>query len=199
MKLFYSKIGSQTININGENVKFVNCLAEVDDNFGQEALKLGLDGLYEDGKQPAYETPKEVQMMSEFKDKEDFYQEELGRLRGIIESQKKKIEGLEIELQNWKNEYEKEHQTLVNYVEQVSKESVLKATIDEGSKESEDIEGAPDDASDFDEESLRQELFEMKKDDLIAFAEKECGIPSAELKGLKKDAIVDKIMLAQAE
>lgn len=47
MELFYASVGSQTININGQRVKFNNCIAEVEEEFGAEVLKLGLPGLYE--------------------------------------------------------------------------------------------------------------------------------------------------------
>ena len=42
MKLFNRKAGNKTINYNGKNVKFVNCVAEVEDDFGKEVLKLGI-------------------------------------------------------------------------------------------------------------------------------------------------------------
>lgn len=199
MKLFYSKIGSRTININGELVKFVDCVAEVADDFGKEALELGLPGLYEHGKQPVYETPKEIQMMSDFKDKEDFYQGEIARLKGMCESYKKKIEGLEVEVKNWKDEYNKEHAAFVKFAEEVSKEA-LQAPKDEAPAPAPEeapekpAEGTGAESESADDAELRKELSEMKKDDLVAFAEKECKIDSAELKGLKKDEIIDRII-----
>ena len=73
MILYNRKAVNQTVMLNGKPVKFVGCKAEVSDEFGTEVLKLGIPDLYEDGKQPAFETPKEVRMKSEFKDREDFY------------------------------------------------------------------------------------------------------------------------------
>ena len=105
MKLFDRKAGNKTINYNGKNVKFVNCVAEVEDNFGKEVLKLGIPDLYEHGKQPVFETPKEVQMKSDFKDREEWYKKEIARLTNINTANKKKIEELEQEVENWKNEY----------------------------------------------------------------------------------------------
>lgn len=203
MKLFYSKIGSRTININGENVKFVNCIAEVAEDFGAEALKLGLPGLYEDGKQPAFETPKEVQMMSDFKDKEDFYQGEIARLKGIVDAKDQKIKGLEVELQNWKDEYNKEHAAFVKFVDDTSKGIIEAPKTYAPEQVPEKVEDAPvgpnsaekpEEGVPTDEGELRKELSEMKKEDLVSFAEKECGIDPAELKGFKKDAIIDRII-----
>ena len=199
MKLFYSKIGSRTININGELVKFVDCVAEVADDFGKEALELGLPGLYEYGKQPVYETPREIQMMSDFKDKEDFYQGEIARLKGMCESYKKKIEGLEVEVKNWKDEYNKEHAAFVKFAEEVSKETLQRPKNETPAPSSEPTSKEPIENTDAENKSaddaeLRKELSEMKKDDLISFAEKECGIDSAELKGMKKDEIINRII-----
>mgnify|MGYP001226728579 CR=1 FL=1 len=95
MKLFNRKAGNKTINYNGKNVKFVNCVAEVEDDFGKEVLKLGIPDLYEHGKQPVFETPKEVQMKSDFKDREEWYKKEIARLTNVNTANKKKIEELE--------------------------------------------------------------------------------------------------------
>ena len=105
MKLFNRKAGNKTINYNGKNVKFVNCVADVEDDFGKEVLKLGIPDLYEHGKQPVFETPKEVQMKSDFKDREEWYKKEIARLTNVNTANKKKIEELEQEVENWKNEY----------------------------------------------------------------------------------------------
>ena len=72
MKLFYAKVGTQVVNINGTRVKFDNCIAEVEDAFGEEALALGLPGLYEDGTQPAFQTPREVALQASAADREEF-------------------------------------------------------------------------------------------------------------------------------
>ena len=113
MKLFNRKAGNKTINYNGKNVKFVNCVAEVEDDFGKEVLKLGIPDLYEHGKQPVFETPKEVQMKSDFKDREEWYKKEIARLTNVNTANKKKIEELEQEVENWKNEYNREHEARI--------------------------------------------------------------------------------------
>ena len=116
MKLFNRKAGNKTINYNGKNVKFVNCVAEVEDDFGKEVLKLGIPDLYEHGKQPVFETPKEVQMKSDFKDREEWYKKEIARLTNVNTANKKKIEELEQEVENWKNEYNREHEARIQLV-----------------------------------------------------------------------------------
>lgn len=91
MKLFNRKAGNKTINYNGKNVKFVNCVAEVEDDFGKEVLKLGIPDLYEHGKQPVFETPKEVQMKSDFKDREEWYKKEIARLTNVNTANKRRL------------------------------------------------------------------------------------------------------------
>ena len=181
MKLFNRKAGSKVININGKNVKFVNCVAEVDDEFGKEALKLGLPNLYEHGKQPVFETPKEVQMKSDFNDREEWYKKELARLTNINTSQKKKIEELEQEIVNWKGEYEKEHEARLKLAEGMipAAETVTPpepenhaAEAVETTEDENPLVGDGGEASltpEQEEESFRKELSGMKKDELIAF------------------------------
>ena len=106
MKIFNKQIHSKVINICGQNVAFSNCVAEVSDEFGQEILSLGIPDFYEYGKQPAYETPKEVAMKADFSEKEAFYQGEILRYKNQAEGYKKRATDLEIELKNWKGLYE---------------------------------------------------------------------------------------------
>ena len=77
-------------------------MATVDDAFGAEILKLGFPDLYEKGKEPAYQTPKEVALKSDFKDREAFYQKELARLTNVSEARAKKVKELEAEVKAWK-------------------------------------------------------------------------------------------------
>lgn len=180
MKLFDKKIGNQTVNFNGRKVTFVNSVAEVDDAFGAEILKMGFPDLYEFGKQPIYETPKEIQMKTDFSEKEEWYKGECSRLRNIADSRKKQVEALEAEVKLWKEEYEKEKSARLALVENLSKDSEVmpdKPEVTEPEQPKNDEQegetsmmgntlpcSTPDD-------DLRDELSSLKKDELIAFAE----------------------------
>lgn len=201
MKLFDKKIGNQIVNFNGKKVAFVNSVAEVDDAFGAEILKMGFPDIYEFGKQPVYETPKEIQMKTDFSEKEEWYKGECSRLRNIADSRKKQVEDLEAEVKLWKEEYEKEKAARLALVENLSKEdkSTSEAfeevgstheTSDEvelnqsendeqGSEEEVKGENVSGETSD---EALREELASLKKDELLAFA-KDNGL---EVDGLDK-------------
>lgn len=196
MKLFDKKIGNQIVNFNGRKVTFVNSVAEVDDVFGAEILKMGFADLYELGKQPVYETPKEIQMKTDFSEKEEWYKGECARLRNIADSRKKQVEDLEAEVKLWKEEYEKEKMARLALVENLSRgaeptpeiseehEPEQPKTDEQGSEEEVTGEVAPEETSD---EALREELASLKKDELLAFA-KDNGL---EVDGLEKRTKAD--------
>lgn len=196
MKLFDKKIGNQTVNFNGRKVTFVNSVAEVDDSFGAEILKMGFADLYELGKQPVYETPKEIQMKTDFSEKEEWYKGECSRLRNIADSRKKQVEDLESEVKLWKEEYEKEKAARLALVENLSRATESTPEVpdetepeqpknEEQSGEEEVVdEAAPEETSD---EALREELASLKKDELLAFA-KDNGL---EIDGLEKKTKAD--------
>lgn len=209
MKLFNRKAGNKVININGTNVKFVNCVAEVEDEFGKEALKLGLPNLYEHGKQPVFETPKEVQMKSDFNDREEWYKKEIARLTNINTSQKKKIEELEQEVVNWKGEYEKEHEARLKLAEGIIPaaetvtppapenfvEDPAETTGDENPAEG---DGGETLTPEQEEEALREELSGMKKDELIAFGT-ESGFDMAAISEKTKAEIIEFLVASSKE
>jgi hypothetical protein len=201
MKLFDKKIGNQIVNFNGKKVVFVNSVAEVDDAFGAEILKMGFPDIYEFGKQPVYETPKEVQMKTDFSEKEEWYKGECSRLRNIADSRKKQVEDLEAEVKLWKEEYEKEKAARLALVENLSKEdkSTSEALEEVGSthetsdevelNQSENDEQSSEEevkgenvSGETSDEALREELASLKKDELLAFA-KDNGL---EVDGLDK-------------
>lgn len=180
MKLFDKKIGNQTVNFNGRKVTFVNSVAEVDDAFGVEILKMGFPDIYEFGKQPVYETPKEIQMKTDFSEKEEWYKGECSRLRNIADSRKKQVEDLEAEVKLWKEEYEKEKLARLALVENLSKDSEVipdKPEVTEQEQPKNDEQENETSAmgnvipSDTSDDDLRDELSSLKKGELITFAE----------------------------
>lgn len=214
MKLFNRKAGNKVININGTNVKFVNCVAEVEDEFGKEALKLGLPNLYEHGKQPVFETPKEVQMKSDFNDREEWYKKEIARLTNINTSKKKKIEELEQEIVNWKGEYEKEHEARLKLAEGIvsapetvtppAPEAIVENPTEgtgeetQGDADPEVTGGEGTPTPEEEEATLRKELGVMKKDELIAFGQ-EGGIDMTAVAEKTKAEIIEFLVNASKE
>lgn len=187
MKLFNAKIGTQTINVNGTLVRFVNCIAEVDDALGAEVLGMGFPDLYEYGKQPVYETPREIRMQSDFAEKEAWYQEECTRLKNIAATRKERIKELEMEIDTWKKEYEKERAARVALAENMTamQQEIAEHPVEEAEV---DTTAAPPT-----EDEIRMELAPLKKNELIDFAVKS-GFTADEVADRTKTEIIDMIV-----
>lgn len=201
MELFSRKAGNKRININGKLIQFKNGVATVEDDFGAEILKLGLPDLYEKGKEPAFQTPKEVQLKSDFKDKEEWYQKELARVTNVSEARQRKINELEAEVRVWKEEYQKEHDLRIkeasNRSNQPEPEHVNSQQAKDGVEDQKPTENpVKDDEVPSEEEQLRKELSSMTKKQLLEFgAEAEIDMePVKSEKSVQKiiDFIVEK-------
>ena len=205
MILYNRKAVNQTVMLNGQPVKFVACKAVVADDFGQEVLKLGIPDIYEDGKQPAFETPKEVRMKSEFKDREDFYLREIQKYKNMVESYKVQLKTAQADASLWKAEYEKEHNLRIQLIEdgKAVAEAAAEAQAEEPANDPKPTENEVHEASseaqvavESEVEDLRKDLSAMKKDELIAFGQ-ESGLDMSSVEGLTKKEIVEYILSAK--
>lgn len=197
MKLYSRKTRTKVVNINGQKVQFVNGVAEVEDDFGAEVLKLGLPEMYEYGKQPAFVTPKEVQMKSDFKDREDWYKRELERITNVKEAREAEVKKLKTEVEMWKQEYQKEHDLRVALASGTAPEA--KAEAIPSVQEEKSLENPKEETTATQEDSdLRIELEKMKKDELIKFGE-ESGFDMSEIKNQTKAEIVEFLLNSSKE
>lgn len=197
MKLYSRKTGTKVVNINGQKVQFVNGVAEVEDDFGAEVLKLGLPEMYEYGKQPAFVTPKEVQMKSDFKDREDWYKRELERITNVKEAREAEVKKLKTEVEMWKQEYQKEHDLRVALASGTAPEA--KAEAIPSVQEEKSLENPKEETTATQGDSdLRIELEKMKKDELIKFGE-ESGFDMSEIKNQTKAEIVEFLLNSSKE
>lgn len=197
MKLYSRKTGTKVVNINGQKVQFVNGVAEVEDDFGAEVLKLGLPEMYEYGKQPAFVTPKEVQMKSDFKDREDWYKRELERITNVKEAREAEVKKLKTEVEMWKQEYQKEHDLRVALASGTVPEA--KAEAIPSVQEEKSLENPKEETTATQEDSdLKAELEKMKKDELIKFGE-ESGFDMSEIKNQTKAEIVEFLLNSSKE
>ena len=197
MKLYSRKTGTKVVNINGQKVQFVNGVAEVEDDFGAEVLKLGLPEMYEYGKQPAFVTPKEVQMKSDFKDREDWYKRELERITNVKEAREAEVKKLKTEVEMWKQEYQKEHDLRVALASGIAPEA--KAEAIPSVQEEKSLENPKEETTATQEDSdLKAELEKMKKDELIKFGE-ESGFDMSEIKNQTKAEIVEFLLNSSKE
>lgn len=197
MKLYSRKTGTKVVNINGQKVQFVNGVAEVEDDFGAEVLKLGLPEMYEYGKQPAFVTPKEVQMKSDFKDREDWYKRELERITNVKEAREAEVKKLKTEVEMWKQEYQKEHDLRVALASGTAPEA--KAEAIPSVQEEKSLENPKEETTATQEDSdLKAEMEKMKKDELIKFGE-ESGFDMSEIKNQTKAEIVEFLLNSSKE
>lgn len=197
MKLYSRKTGTKVVNINGQKVQFVNGVAEVEDDFGAKVLKLGLPEMYEYGKQPAFVTPKEVQMKSDFKDREDWYKRELERITNVKEAREAEVKKLKTEVEMWKQEYQKEHDLRVALASGTAPEA--KAEAIPSVQEEKSLENPKEETTATQEDSdLKAELEKMKKDELIKFGE-ESGFDMSEIKNQTKAEIVEFLLNSSKE
>ena len=197
MKLYSRKTGTNLVNLYGQKVQFVNGVAEVEDDFGAEVLKLGLPEMYEYGKQPAFVTPKEVQMKSDFKDREDWYKRELERITNVKEAREAEVKKLKTEVEMWKQEYQKEHDLRVALASGTALEA--KAEAIPSVQEEKSLENPKEETTATQEDSdLKAELEKMKKDELIKFGD-ESGFDMSEIKNQTKAEIVEFLLNSSKE
>lgn len=190
MKIFSKKAKTSLVNYGGEIVKFENCVAEVSDELGKKILEGGYADVYEYGKQPVFQTPKEIQMKSDFKEKEDWYQKEISRLTNIANARKSEVESLKVEVATWKEEYEKEHQARLAILERIGISEG--ETLEEKKETSEGVvEEKESDKKAIEE--IQKELQSLKKEELISFGE-EMNLDMSSIKDKTKSEIIDYIL-----
>ena len=153
--------------------------------------------MYEYGKQPAFVTPKEVQMKSDFKDREDWYKRELERITNVKEAREAEVKKLKTEVEMWKQEYQKEHDLRVALASGTAPEA--KAEAIPSVQEEKSLENPKEETTATQEDSdLKAELEKMKKDELIKFGE-ESGFDMSEIKNQTKAEIVEFLLNSSKE
>ena len=168
------------IALNGGPVQFVNGRAEVSEELYQEIVSRKLPDIYKEGEEPEFKTRLEEKLRSEVKEGNKEYEEEIKRLKNIVEAQKVEISKKEKEIEVWKKCVEdlkagnKETQTVAPEPETKQEVSI---------KEEEDDE-------------VKTALKKMKVDELKELAMTEDGgsFKEEDLKGKKKEEIIDMIL-----
>lgn len=168
------------IVLNGGPVQFVNGRAEVSEELYQEIVSRKLPDIYKEGEEPEFKTRLEEKLRSEVKEGNKEYEEEIKRLKNIVEAQKVEISKKEKEIEVWKKCVEdlkaenKETQAVAPELETKQEVSI---------KEEEDDE-------------VKTALKKMKVDELKELAMTEDGgsFKEEDLKGKKKEEIIDMIL-----
>lgn len=167
------------IMLNGGPVQFVNGRAEVSEELYQEIVSRKLPDIYKEGEEPEFKTRFEEKLRSEVKEGNKEYEEEIKRLKNIVEAQKVEISKKEKEIEVWKKCVED-----------------LKA----GNKEAQTVAPEPETKQETpikeEDDEVKTALKKMKVDELKELAMTEDGgsFKEEDLKGKKKEEIIDMIL-----
>lgn len=168
------------IALNGGPVQFVNGRAEVSEELYQEIVSRKLPDIYKEGEEPEFKTRLEEKLRSEVKEGNKEYEEEIKRLKNIVEAQKVEISKKEKEIEVWKKCVED-----------------LKA----GNKETQAVAPEPEPKQEVsikeeEDDEVKTALKKMKVDELKELAMTEDGgsFKEEDLKGKKKEEIIDMIL-----
>lgn len=168
------------IVLNGGPVQFVNGRAEVSEELYQEIVSRKLPDIYKEGEEPEFKTRLEEKLRSEVKEGNKEYEEEIKRLKNIVEAQKVEISKKEKEIEAWKKCVED-----------------LKA----GNKETQAVAPEPEPKQEVsikeeEDDEVKTALKKMKVDELKELAMTEDGgsFKEEDLKGKKKEEIIDMIL-----
>lgn len=168
------------IVLNGGPVQFVNGRAEVSEELYQEIVSRKLPDIYKEGEEPEFKTRLEEKLRSEVKEGNKEYEEEIKRLKNIVEAQKVEISKKEKEIEVWKK--------CVEDLKAGNKETQAAAPEPE-TKQEDSIKEEEDD-------EVKTALKKMKVDELKELAMTEDGgsFKEEDLKGKKKEEIIDMIL-----
>ena len=168
------------IVLNGGPVQFVNGRAEVSEELYQEIVSRKLPDIYKEGEEPEFKTRLEEKLRSEVKEGNKEYEEEIKRLKNIVEAQKVEISKKEKEIEVWKK--------CVEDLKAGNKETQAAAPEPETKREA-SIKEEEDD-------EVKTALKKMKVDELKELAMTEDGgsFKEEDLKGKKKEEIIDMIL-----
>jgi hypothetical protein len=157
-------------------IQFQNGIAEIDEKLWKEICDKKFPNIYKEGDEPEYKTKFEDSIRSEIKENYKEYEDEIVRLKGIIEAQKITIDQKDKEISNWK--------AVVEEMKNTKKGSEEKPKVEE-IKEDQNIDS-----------ELLKDLKSMKKDELINVAKSEDGgqYTDEDLEGKTKDEIIIMIL-----
>lgn len=169
------------IMLNGGPVQFVGGRAEVSEELYQEIVSREIPDIYKEGEEPEYKTRLEEKLRSEVKEGNQEFEEEIKRLKNIIEAQKVEISRKEKEVEMWKK--------CVEELKAGKQEMV--ATPEPETKPEEEIPIKQEE-----DDEVKTVLKKMKVDELKELAMTEDGgsFKEEDLKGKKKEEIIDMIL-----
>lgn len=185
MKVKSRVYSNQSLKFGKGVVKFVNGEAEVSEELYQEIVDRKFPNIFKEGEEPEYRTKFEEQLRKDVKDGNKEFEDEIKRLKNIVEAQKSEINRKDGEIVSWKKVVEDLKHEIEVFKLTLNKSSEKTETkVEEKTAESEEIS------------EIRKDLEGMKVAELKALAmEEDYGnFEEADLKDKKKEEIINMIL-----
>lgn len=185
MKIKSRVYSNQSLKFEKGIVKFVNGEAEVSDELYQEIVDRKFPNIFEEGKEPEYRTKFEDQIRKDVKEGNQEYEEEIRRLKNIIEAQKSEINRKDGEIASWKKVVDDlKHEIDVFKLTATNGAMKTETKVEEQVVENEEIS------------EIRKDLEGMKVAELksLAMEEDYGNFQESDLKDKKKEDIINMIL-----
>lgn len=162
---------SHKIALNNGVIEFHSGVAEISEELWNEIVERKFPNIYKEGEEPEYKTPLEAQLRKEVSEGNKEFEEEIKRLKNIVEAQKIELAEKDKEITSWKKA-----------VENLQKGNIEnpKDTVEEKSVD----------------EELFKELSSLTVKELIEMGTTEVGggFNKEDFNNKKKDEIIEMIM-----
>lgn len=162
---------SHKIALNNGVIEFHSGVAEISEELWNEIVERKFPNIYKEGEEPEYKTPLEAQLRKEVSEGNKEFEEEIKRLKNIVEAQKIELAEKDKEITSWKKA-----------VENLQKGNIEnpKDTVEEKSVD----------------EELFKELSSLTVKELIKMGTTEVGggFNKEDFNNKKKDEIIEMIM-----
>lgn len=97
---------SHKIALNNGVIEFHSGVAEISEELWNEIVERKFPNIYKEGEEPEYKTPLETQLRKEVSEGNKEFEEEIKRLKNIVEAQKIELAEKDKEITSWKKAVE---------------------------------------------------------------------------------------------
>lgn len=166
---------SHKIALNNGAIEFHNGVAEISEELWNEIVERKFPNIYKEGEEPEYKTPLETQLRKEVSEGNKEFEEEIKRLKNIIEAQKIELAEKDKEIVSWKKAVENLQKGNIEPPKDTVEEVVKEKSVDE---------------------ELFKELSSLTVKELIEMGTTEVGggFSEKDFNNKKKDEIIEMIM-----
>lgn len=166
---------SHKIALNNGVIEFHSGVAEISEELWNEIVERKFPNIYKEGEEPEYKTPLETQLRKEVNEGNKEFEEEIKRLKNIVEAQKIELAEKDKEIASWKKAVENLQKGNTENPKDTAEEVAKEKSVDE---------------------ELFKELSSLTVKELIEMGTTEVGggFNKEDLNNKKKDEIIEMIM-----